>query len=218
MAGCDPDNPQKRGLVHIKSNLAPMGKAIGYELTDGSFYWTGESDLTVARILAVEDSGEVKTARDEAADFLRDELADGPVEATQVWRDAREAGLSEITVKRAKAMLGIITRRHGETGKRSGGKFTWELPEGNLEVQKDLEYQGYLVEENDTLNTLGVLGMPVEKALEIWRSKGAPIIHLGLGENCFDLEKLLSNRNVKPGHLDAVRAWLDKTIKPGGEA
>jgi putative DNA primase/helicase len=235
MAGCDPENNQKRGIVHIKSNLAPMGHAIGFELRDSGFYWTGESDLTWQRILSAEDSSDGRSAKDEVADFLRDELADGPVEAAQVWRDVREAGLSEITVKRAKAMLGIITRRQGETGKRGGGKFTWELPDNHLEVQKDLEYQGYLVEgndtlnnpslksdplpkTNDTLNTPGVLGMPVEKALEIWRSKGAPIIHLGLGENCFDLEKLLSNRNVKPGHLDAVRAWLDKTIKPGGEA
>ena len=40
----------------------------------------------------------------EAADFLRDELADGQVEAAQVWRHAREAGLAEATLKRAKAM------------------------------------------------------------------------------------------------------------------
>jgi hypothetical protein len=152
LAGNEPDNPQKRGIVQIKSNLAPMGKAIGYELRDGGFYWTGDSDLTAGRILAVEDSGEGKSARDEAADFLRDELRDGPVEATQVWRDAREGGLSDITVKRAKAMLGVVTRRCGEAGKRGGGKFTWELPDSHLEVRKDLEYQEAHIKENDTLN------------------------------------------------------------------
>jgi len=232
MAGCDPENEQKRGIVQIKSNLAPKGQAIGFELRDGGFYWTGESDLTAARILAVEDSGEGKSARGEAADFLRDELRDGPVEAAQVWRDAREAGLSEITVKRTKAMLGIITRRQGETGKRGGGKFTWELPD--LEVQKDLGYQGYHIEENDTLNnssfksdplpktddTLNtpevVLGMPVEKTIELWRSEGAPIIHLGPGENCLDLAKLLSNPDVSERHLKAIRAWLDKVLQQGG--
>lgn len=163
MAGCDPNNPQKRGIVQIKSNLAPMGQAIGFELRDGGFYWTGESDLTAARILAVEDTGEGKSARDEAADFLRDELRDGPVEAAQVWRDAREVGLSEITVKRAKAMLGIITRRQGETGKRGGGKFTWELPDGDLEVQKDLGYQGYHIEKKDTLNNSSFKSNPLPK-------------------------------------------------------
>lgn len=56
----------------------------------------------------------------------------------------------------------------------------------------------------------GTLGMPVAKALWIWRSKGAPVIHLGPGENCFDLEELLSDPNVLERHLVAIRAWLDK--------
>jgi len=151
LAGCDPEEPHKRGLVQIKSNLAATGKAIGYELRDGDFCWTGDSDLTAARILAAEDSGDGKSAIDEAKDFLRDELADGPVEASLVLRYAREAGLSEITVKRAKSMLGVITRRQGETGKRGGGKFTWELPKG-LEDQTDLEDHGDRIEKNDPLN------------------------------------------------------------------
>lgn len=54
-----------------------------------------------------------------------------------------------------------------------------------------------------------VLGMPVEGAIELWQSAGAPVIHLGPGENCFDLEKLLSNSDTKREHLDAVRRSLD---------
>jgi len=150
MAGCDPEEPQKRGIVHIKSNLAPMGAAIGYELRADGFYWTGESDLTWQKILSAEDS-DARSARDEATEFLRDELAEGPMEAADVWKDAKEAGLAEATVKRAKAALGIITRRHGETGRRGGGKFTWELP-GHLEGQKDLEDQEYQIKNFDTLN------------------------------------------------------------------
>ena len=52
--------------------------------------------------------------------------------------------------------------------------------------------------------------MPVEKAIEVWRSEGAPVIHLGPGENCFGLEKLLSNSDIKREHLEAVRTWLEK--------
>ena len=161
MAGCDPENEQKRGIVHIKSNLAPKGKAIGFELRDGLFYWTGESDLTWQRILSAEDT-DSKSARDEAADFIRAELKDGPVEAAQVWRDAREAGLSEITVKRAKAMLGVITQRHGEVGRRGAGKFTWELPD-HLGGQNDLEYHQAHIEKNDTLNQISFENDPLPK-------------------------------------------------------
>jgi len=78
---------------------------------------------------------------------------------------------------------------------------------------------------DDTLNAPieiptieAVLGMSVPKAIEIWRSEGAPVIHLGPGENCEDLAQLLSNHNVKPEHLQAVRAWLEKVLKRRGEA
>lgn len=60
-----------------------------------------------------------------------------------------------------------------------------------------------------------ILGVPSKKAIEEWRSQGAPLIHLGPGENCTDLEKLLSNPNVKPDHLLAVEAWLEKHPAPG---
>ena len=56
-----------------------------------------------------------------------------------------------------------------------------------------------------------ILGMSVADALHIWHSEGAPLIHLGPGENCEDLEKLLNNRDVKPEHLEAVRRRLEKS-------
>jgi hypothetical protein len=55
--------------------------------------------------------------------------------------------------------------------------------------------------------------MPREKVLEIWRSEGAPVIHLGPGENCLDLETLLNNQNAKPEHIEAVKAWLGTVTK-----
>ena len=223
MAGCDPDNEQKRGVVQIKSNLAPMGKAIGFELREGGFYWTGESDLTWQRILSAEDT-DGKSAIDEAADFLRDELADGPVEAKQVFSDAKSLGIYERTLNRAKSKLRITSKREGESGKRGIARVKWQLPE-DLEGQKDLGCQDCLIEDIGNVNqnsfnnhpealSVGnvntILGMPIEKAIEVWRSEGAPVIHLGPGENCTDLENMLSNPDVSESHLKAVRLWLDK--------
>ena len=54
------------------------------------------------------------------------------------------------------------------------------------------------------------LGMEREEALTLWTKEGKPVIHLGPGENCLDLEKLLSHRNINERHLAAVRAWLEK--------
>ena len=151
LAGCDTENPQNRGLVHIKSNLAPLGKAIGFKLREDSFYWTGKCDLTAGQILATEDT-ERTSALDEATDFLREELADGPVPASQIFSNARGIRLSEKTIKRAKSKLSIITRRQGKTGKQGGGRFVWELPSSNFEGQEDLEGQGGHIKEVDPLN------------------------------------------------------------------
>ena len=226
MAGCDPDDPHKRGIVQIKSNLAPTGNATGYELADGGFYWTGDSDLTAARILAVEDGGESKSARDEAADFLRDELADGPIDRQQLEKDRKAAGISEITLRRARESLGVKIRREGEPGRKGGGRSVWELAGGDLGAQKHLLDQHDHLTKNEQVNKSSyenaplpktdeqvntpeaVLGMSVDEAIEKWRSAGAPVIHLGTGENTEHLDKLLTAPSPSPHHLEAARAWL----------
>lgn len=53
-----------------------------------------------------------------------------------------------------------------------------------------------------------ILGMAVDKVIEIWRSEGAPVIHLGHGENCHDLKKLLTSHDVKTYQLEAMSEWL----------
>ncbi len=58
------------------------------------------------------------------------------------------------------------------------------------------------------------LGMTVEQALAIWTGEGKPVIHLGPGENCFDLEKLLKFGHISERHLEAVSKWLAKKERP----
>ena len=230
LAGCDPDNDQKRAIVQIKSNLAAKGSAVGFELKEGSFCWTGESDLTAARILAAEDSQDGKSARDEASDFLREELSNGPVEWQQIEKDRKAAGISEITLRRAREKLGVKIRREGELGKRGGGRSVWELP-AYLSAQKDLLVQDAHIEENEQINQISfktefslktdeqvnnietALGMPANKVLSIWTGEGKPVIHLGPGENCFGIDKLLSNNIVSERHLIAIKEWVNEVIR-----
>jgi hypothetical protein len=58
------------------------------------------------------------------------------------------------------------------------------------------------------------LGMPIEKAVELWRTEGAPVIHLGPCENCLDLEKLLGDSGIADRHLEAVKVWLSGHCPP----
>ena len=57
------------------------------------------------------------------------------------------------------------------------------------------------------------LGMSISDAITVWNGGGKPVIHLGPGENCFDLEKLLSNRDINERHLTAIREWLENRQK-----
>ncbi|MFC2017166.1 DUF3854 domain-containing protein [Chloroflexota bacterium] len=54
------------------------------------------------------------------------------------------------------------------------------------------------------------LGMTVEQVLSIWTAEGKPVINLGPGENCSNLEKMISHSNINERHLAAVREWLEK--------
>ena len=46
-----------------------------------------------------------------AVAFLKEKLIEGPLDASVIWKAAREQGLSVITVKRAKVKAGVITSR-----------------------------------------------------------------------------------------------------------
>ncbi|MFC1869784.1 DUF3854 domain-containing protein [Chloroflexota bacterium] len=54
------------------------------------------------------------------------------------------------------------------------------------------------------------LHMTREQIVDIWEEAGKPVINLGPGENCLDLDKLLSHRDINERHLTAVREWLEK--------
>jgi hypothetical protein len=65
------------------------------------------------------------------------------------------------------------------------------------------------LEKENLKRYLSALGMTVEEALSVWTAEGKPIIHLGPGENCFGLDKLLSHRDINERHLAAVKEWLE---------
>lgn len=72
-----------------------------------------------------DDDGEIN-ALDEAKEFLRDLLKDGPVPAKRCKSAVSEAALSWTTVKRAKQALGVLSIKGGI---KEG--WQWQLPEGD---------------------------------------------------------------------------------------
>jgi len=129
LAGSAPDDAAQRALVQVKSNLGQFGASIGYEIqADGTFHWTGESQLTASAILAPELNGEETGPMTEAKDFLLRALSRGARPSRDVQDEAQHEGISERTLKRAKKVLGVVSRKCGMDG-------IWEcaLPEGGQE-------------------------------------------------------------------------------------
>jgi hypothetical protein len=85
--------------------------------------WKGVTDHDANSLAAGSVSPHERTALDDAKGFLREELADGPVMAKQVFKDARDAGHSDITVRRAKTELRVKSERQGTEG------WAWRLPD-----------------------------------------------------------------------------------------
>ena len=108
----DPADPGHRRLATIKNNLAPFPDPLGFRVGQDGLHFgpapqppTGHTEL------------------DRALDFLRQQLADGPLPANQI-QDARQAaGLARRTVRRAKRRLAIRSvRPNGES------EWYWQLP------------------------------------------------------------------------------------------
>lgn len=62
-------------------------------------------------------------ARKAAAEWLIELLRDGPVLVNEVERQAKEAGMSWATIRRAKDLLGIVPRKQ-----TFSGGWRWDLP------------------------------------------------------------------------------------------
>ena len=127
----DPDDSSRRIMMPSKNNLGEDQAGFAYKVACsglGAPYIDWESDPVYEDIdilMARSDGGSEKgSAREDAKHFLEDLLIDGPVRAKQVLNDARNAGVAERTLRRAKDSLGI------EAIKTSfGGPWAWALPE-----------------------------------------------------------------------------------------
>jgi hypothetical protein len=113
-------------MAQIKNSFAPLGKSVGYSIDAEGFTWTGEVDLTAADLLQGEASPEEQGANDDAMEWLREALADGPQEAGPLQqRFERETGHNRRTLQRAFKSLGGKKEREGFG---PGGKLVWSLP------------------------------------------------------------------------------------------
>ena len=116
------DNENMRAVVHGKSNLAPPGAAIAFELDPIlGFNWRGECDVNVDDILsgrAQKPESQFAKARRIIEEFLPEGYE---IKAADIIEHAESEGVSYKTLNRAKAELSVITFK-------KNNQWYWQLP------------------------------------------------------------------------------------------
>jgi len=125
----DPNDPDRCIMAQVKNNLAKAMPGLAYRL-DGEpprVIWEADPIYVNADDMLAEESGEGdNSARQEAAEWLRSILSDGPISAVELQRRAEADGIKERTLKRAKALAGVESKREG-----FGGSWTWQLKDSH---------------------------------------------------------------------------------------
>jgi len=130
LVGRDPQDPKRRVLTMLKANLTTETRGVAYRIQSNEsglpvIGWeAGPVDLSPEDLLGHE-SGLSHRERDDAKEWLRKALEQGPVESIEIEQRASIAGHSERTLFRAKKELGIKSKRL-RGAKRA---WQWRLPD-----------------------------------------------------------------------------------------
>jgi putative DNA primase/helicase len=130
-----PEEPQKFVLVPLKANLSAPAQPLAYHFTEaGEFSWIGPVSIDTSQILASPKKESERIERDDAIEFIQVMLKDGPQLAATMRDEAKQLGISERTLVRAKEDLAkedlkvVAYRENAPGGKRGEGAWYWKLP------------------------------------------------------------------------------------------
>lgn len=133
----DPHDPGRNVLAQVKNNLAPPQPSLAYRLPapEGSpptIAWLGTTDLQAADLLTPARPTPPDRPRDLARTALESFLRSGTHTSRAVWDFARDQGITQRTLRRAKEDLEVRSVRVWANGRRAS---YWllkdqELPEG----------------------------------------------------------------------------------------
>jgi hypothetical protein len=132
LAARDAEQPKRRLLLPIKNSLGPEAPAAAFRIEAGRVAWELEpvelSDTMVtpptARQVAEQQD------REDAAEWLLSALSDGPVESTDLFRQARSCGISAKTLRRAGKALGLKPVKTA-----FDGPWEWEIPKSECGIR-----------------------------------------------------------------------------------
>jgi AAA domain/Bifunctional DNA primase/polymerase, N-terminal len=107
MVGKDPQDDERCILAAVKQNLSRGSKSLAYRVVADDEYsapyiaWEGECDYTADDLNAPPQTHDQQSAFDDAVEFLRDFLQDGPKSAQDVYAIGKTFSHSRATLTRA---------------------------------------------------------------------------------------------------------------------
>lgn len=159
--GPDPSDPEgdlgaNKVLTRVEGNLARgsnesatfsiVQKQVTETIAAPALIRGADTRVTADDVVA---DYETRSAREEAVEWLRALLANGPIKAKDAQRQAREVGISDRTLKRAKGAAGVISEQDRDDTSITG--WIWRL-------RDPIYTYGPL----DPLGTVGLLGQSKE--------------------------------------------------------
>jgi RecA-family ATPase len=118
--GESPEDDTLRVMAHAKSSLKKAGTSIVFTIHDEGLQWSGTSMLTADELSAAQPQRH-KKQRQNAMEWLRDYLRDGPQPSVTVMAAAQAVGINEKALRRAKEYLGVLAAKDANA-------WYWRLP------------------------------------------------------------------------------------------
>lgn len=161
-------NPAERYLVQVKSNLAPMGSAILFEVADKGVNFLDELELSAedAFSASAPRMGRPNDREEAATDFIRSLLSDGRRLASDCEAKLEAAGFKKSTYKKSKKKAGVRSVKDSFL-------WYWTLPE----VEKPIE-NGQEVPGEDNIVSAVMHADEINKAMS--EELGKPVYHYHL--------------------------------------
>ena len=119
--------PAERYLVQVKSNLAPTGSALLFEVAESGVNFVSEMEMTAEEAFSslAPKMGRPNETELRAKDFILEMLQDGEMLANDCEAKLEEAGFKKSTIKKAKKKAGVVSHKKGFL-------WYWSLPMGDM--------------------------------------------------------------------------------------
>ena len=119
--------PAERYMVQVKSNLAPTGSAILFEVAEKGVDFISEMEMTAEEAFQslAPKMGRPNEKEIKAKEFLLEMLKDGEMLSSDCEERLEAAGFKKSTIKKAKKKAGVISRKRGFL-------WYWSLPMGDI--------------------------------------------------------------------------------------